>query len=408
MKDRVLMIHPSSDIPFLPPFEEFLRLSGFSAGMPGMIRDLGLQLGKVPPSDKTLKSAFTKPVTRSTANRIQDILAAKLPDNFDLLELSEKFKPWEDLKLRSNGASWFPAILSLREFSLRDRFPNSRAERFIHDRITAEYDCLEEIKRIALKPNQTKTDKALQEDVMKRLLHEHTFLDSNLIERASTVRMSDPERPRIEQQFWQDIRIEFYYSLLSNLSLDIMERFVELGIDSKGSDEMVSQGLMGILAPKREPDGQILYPFAQLLDRWKSVFSEDPNKPLTWRELSKAIPHQSDQEIAKLDPKSREYKDLWDIAMDTRKTRLKEWRSGVLPRDEQLLSFVENLLPENRDGHYAWLVAHLSLIWGRLIKQEMHRYETSGSLYDIEDGLLFRYQDIWKHYRDQAADILAT
>ncbi|WP_300499530.1 hypothetical protein [Marinobacter sp.] len=113
MKDRVLMIYPSSDIPFLPPFEEFLRLSGFSAGMPGMIRDLGLQSGKVPPSDKTLKSAFTKPVTRSTANRIQDILAAKLPDNFDLLELSEKFKPWEDLKLRSNGASWFPAILSL-------------------------------------------------------------------------------------------------------------------------------------------------------------------------------------------------------------------------------------------------------------------------------------------------------
>lgn len=187
-----------------------------------------------------------------------------------------------------------------------------------------------------------------------------------------------------------------------------MERFVELGIDSKGSDEMVSQGLMGILAPKREPDGQIFYPFAQLLDKWKSVFSEDPNKPLTWRELSKAIPHPSDQEIAELDPKSQKCKDLWDIAMDTRKTRLKEWRSGVLPRDDQLLSFVENLLPENRDGHYAWLVAHLSLIWGRLIKQEMHRYEAGGSLYDIDDGLLFRYQDIWKHYRDQAADILAT
>lgn len=408
MKDRVLMVYPSSEIPFLPPFEEFLRLIGFGSGMPGLIRDLGLQLGKVPPSDKTLQSAFSKPVTRSTANRIQDIFAAKLPDNFDLDKFTEKLKPWEDLKLRSNGASWYPALLFLREFSLKDRFPNSRAERFIHDRINAEYDFLDEIKRIAIKPDQTKTDKALQEAAMKRLLHEYTFVDNDLIEMASKVRMSDPDRPQIEQQFWQDIRIDFYYRLLSNLSLDIMERFQELGIDSKGSDEMNSQGLMGILAPKRDSDLRILFPFAQLLEKWKTVFSDDPNKPLTWRELSKAIPHPNDEKMAGLDPTSQDYKDLRDAAMDTRKTRLKEWRNGVLPRDEQLLRFVEDLLPEDRDGHYAWLVAHLSLIWGRLINQEMERYEGAGSLYDLNDGLLFRYHDIWKHYRDQAADILAT
>lgn len=408
MKNRVLIAYPTSELPFLPPLDEFLRLSGIAAGMPGLIRDLSSQLGKQPPSEKTLKSAFTRTVTRSTALRIQDIVTAKLPDPAKLDKLDEQLQPWKDLKLRSNGASWLPAITSLRDFCLEDRFPDARAEKFIHDRIEAEYEFLADIKHIALNPSDEQTDKSLKENAMRRLLFQHTFVDKELIEKACKVRMSDPERPRIENQFWQDVRIEFYYRLLSELSLDLLERFKEMGMGSEGQEEMISKGVMGVLAPKRRPDGRIHYPFAQLLERWKAVFSDSGGRPLTWRQLSRAIPHPNDKEMANLDPGSMEYRDLQEVAMQTRKTRLREWRGGVLPKDEQLVDFIENLLPEGKDGHYAWFVAHVSLSWGRLIDQEVARHEKGGLIYPINEGLLFRYHDIWEHYREQAARILAA
>lgn len=408
MKDRVLMAYPPSELPFLPPFEEFLRLSGFAAGMPGLIREIGAQLNKVPPSEKTLKKAFTNPVTRSTANRIQDIVAARLPNYVDLETVTEKFKPWEELQLRSNGASWFPAIISIRDFCLKDRFPNARAERFIHDRISAEYDFLVEVKRIALNPSGDKLDNELKEGAMRKLLYEHTLVDKDLIEKASRVRISDPQRPMIEQRFWQDIRIDFYYNLLSELSLDILQRFKEVGLCSKGADEMVSKGLMGLLAPKRGSDSRVHYPFAQLLERWRIVYSKEADKQLSLRELSKAIPHPSDERLDKLSPGSLEYRDLKEVAMATRKKRLREWQDGVCPQDEQLESFIKNLIPEGENGYYAWLIAHISIIWGRFIDQEVQRHDANGALYPLDEGLLFRYHDIWKHYRDQAADILAT
>lgn len=38
------MAYPPSVMPFMAPFEEFLRITGFDAGMPGLIRDLGRRL----------------------------------------------------------------------------------------------------------------------------------------------------------------------------------------------------------------------------------------------------------------------------------------------------------------------------------------------------------------------------
>lgn len=406
MKDRVLMIYPSSELPFLPPFEEFLRLIGFDAGMPGLVRDLAHQLEKVPPSDKTLRSAFAKPITRSTAERIQGILEAKISDSLNMEELKDQMRPWEELRLRSNGATWLPAIAGLRQQVLNGKFAESHAERFIHKRINAERLFLLKIKPVLLSKTRTKHDQETLESAMTDLLYENTLVDRDLIEKASKVNRSEPEASLIEQRLFQEIRIDFYYNLLATLSLDLLQRLQELDIESLDSQEFISKGLFGIIAPNISADGKIEYPFAQLLDRWRTVFSVSPTKPLTLRELSKAIPHPHDEKLSDLDPESVEYKDLLYVAMQTRKTRLREWRGGVAPQGDQLVAFVRNLLPEGADGYYPWLIAQISIVWGRLIDQEM---EKSGELpCSFENRMLFRFQDVWERYEAQAASILAT
>lgn len=392
-------------MPFLAPFDEFLRITGFDAGMPGLIRDLGRRLKKPVPSEKTMQTAFRKNTTRSTADRILDVLHASLPEDFDTDELADKLRPWEDLNVGSNGASWYPAVMGLRKYQLKEALPYSRAEKLINDRVKAEYEFLAELKDIEQRPIVGKEDRSLKEQSFIRLLHDHTFVDKSLIENALHTNQSDPGSETVLNRLWQEMRIDFYYNLISALSLDLMQRFRELEIDSGHLDEMVATGPLGTLAPIRDPSGKVTYPFERLLERWKFVFADSPEQPLSWRQLSKAIPHPSDEVVAKLDPSSLEYKDLVEKANETRKTRLREWRGGTSPKREQLEQFVVNLVPEDRDAHYALLVGYIAVAWGRLVDQEMAKNEDAGHYHSMDESLLFRYQRVWDEYRDQAAEI---
>jgi hypothetical protein len=406
MKDRVLVAYPASELPFVPPFEQFLKLLGFNSGMSGMVKEIGLEAGKVPPSEKTLKTAFKHTVTRSTAERIRDIMMLRIPEGEDLNELEKSLEPWDNLKLRSNGASWYPAISGLRKWTLKDRFPNCRAEQFIYRRINEEYRFLSKVKPIVSSPVRTAQERKIPENAMKQLLIDHTFVDQELLEKASVLPLSAEEAPQILTALWREIRTDFYYQLMCNLSLDIIDRFRDLGIQSPSKQELLEKGLMGSLAPRLDLDGKIIYPFARLLERWTHSFSGNPEKPMTWQQLSKAMPHAHDEKVKQLDPDSVEYKDLQEIAKQTRKRRLREWRGGVSPSDEQLYQFVVNLVPKDEDAYYTWLIARIAVMWGRFIDEESLGLEEGNA--DLMSGLMFRYQDVWAHYKDQAADLLAA
>lgn len=92
----MLMTYPLSVMPFLAPFE---------AGIPGLIRDRGRGY-KPAPFDKTMQTVFRKNTARPTADLILDILHSTFQDEFDTNELTEKLRPWEDMDVGSNGASW--------------------------------------------------------------------------------------------------------------------------------------------------------------------------------------------------------------------------------------------------------------------------------------------------------------
>ncbi|MFL1486312.1 hypothetical protein [Marinobacter sp. LN3S78] len=412
MKDRVLMAYPPSDIPFLPPYEEFVRLIGLSGGMAGAIRNVAIEMGKVPPDAKTLRKAFREPVTRSVAERMKAIYESRISDSNAIDRIIEEFRPWEELQLRSNGASWLPAIRSFRDLILKDRFPESRAEQFLQTRIDAEYDFLKEIKPVVHAKTRSTADLELTQSALKRLLQHHTFIGKELIEEACEITRSDSGKfarnASAEQRFWQDMRIDFYYNLLSQISLDVLESLNTEDITPQAREMLVTQGFVGSLAPTVDQEGNITFPFTHLLEEWRRVFSGEEEEVLPLRRLADSIPHPSDEQMARLDPATREYQDLASQARETRKTRLKEWRSGVLPKDDQLEGFVLNLVPDQAEFRYAHFRAQLSVIWNRLIKQEVARHRDDGALYQLKEGLLFRYEDIWGNYKDQAAKTMAA
>lgn len=371
---------------------------------------MGLELGMVPPSDKTLKTAMFKPVTQATADRVKDIVITKLADSVNIMRQTERFAAWESLNMASNGASWFPAMLSFRDHTLKDQFPNSRAEKFIHQRVTAELELLTKIRELSsTSKNLSNEHQRFGTKLVLQLLAKHTFVDKHLINMANTIKPSSPNALKIQNRFLQEVRIDFYYNLLSNLSLDALPIFAQAVSGSPASlHEYADHGIFGLIAPQIGDDGKVTYPFARLLERWKYIFSDTPDKPLSWREIARAIPHPSDEKLEKLDPRSQEYRDVCDVAMETKKKRLQEWRSGVSPQTDQLIGFVKNLVPEGLNGTPAWFIGDIAISWGRLIDGEMKASKPEDAAFPIEKGLLFRFEDVWEHYKGQAASMMAT
>lgn len=415
MKNGIMVTLPPLDVFFLPHVSDFLRITlGDSGSFPRLIEGMAEAAGIKAPHRTTLKKAEREPVTRSAAMKIQRVWHSSVPDKGFLKDLEIASQPWDDLQLKNNGSSWTAYLAGIERSKIGSALKDSRVASFVEKRIAQEKSFLDWIKQETSRNPKKRPQLAVWIRQAQEFLEDNTFVDPELISLIAEIDHTarDPESVEwlrgksILRLINHQLRIDFYYTLLCELALDVADYLATHGVYEAHREQLVDWGFVGDIAPKsssrRSRRGR---PLVLLFEVWRRRLSELAGEEVTVRKMAGYLPlpgNCTEDEFLSYSSES---------PGDHKYRRFKKWRNGEIPDQSDLETFIARLCEGHDSDHYlAWMKAQAALAWGRLIEEEE---ETLASLFiahpDLERfNAIESYSKYWNRCQKKAADISAA
>jgi len=417
MKSRVWVTLPPLDVFFLPHVSDFLRIAlGDSGSFPRLVKTMANAAGVEAPHLNTLKKAEQKPVTPSTAMKIKRVWHASIPDKQFLDSIEAAVEPWNGLQLKNNGSSWVAALAGADKSKIGSALKGSRVASFLEQRMAQEKAFLDWVKQETSRQPNKQHDPAVWIRRGQEFLREHTLVDPELI---SLIAEIDHTARNAESAEWRkgksilhlvnhQLRIDFYYTLLCELALDVAEYLAAHGVYEAHRQQLVDQGFVGDIAPRSSPLGTLSEqdrPLIRLFEAWKHRLSALNGCDFSYRRMASYLPLPGDSAGEEFVSPAG-----YTLAM-LKYRKLKRWRSGTIPDLSDLETFIARLCAGHDSDHYlAWMKAQAALAWGRLIDEEEEALASIATTHpDLQCfNAIGSYSAYWNHYQKQAADISAA
>ena len=399
MAKKVVIDLPLVETPVLPPLKDVMTWFGLPATPAEAVREMARREGVAPPADsKTLRKLTSSDgISTRKASEIESFIARVSPE---IEALSESVSDCKYYKL-SNGWQW---DMCMRSFAEERLLAPGHAAGFVRERIKSE-------QRLIKRAREAITNGGSNEDIARVIsdsLDYKCSVPRTVVERGVegwVVLLADSDSPSQAALLrWLHYgRIDFYYRLLCEFSLDLLVAMKEAPNFSEVKERMVLEGAFSRMAPQ-EGGASDWRPFEALMDSWRLQLGD--GKPLSWRRLASYMPTPKRRLAETMEPERE--KDQAAADFETQWRRLHEWRNGTVPQDDQLRAFVKNILPEGYDVRLSLLMAKISLAWSAFIRQEAELANSHGALKPKEhNSLLASFPDYWNEYRDQAAELAA-
>jgi len=417
MAERFRIGLPETAFPFIPPADKFLEYLGRPGGMAAIINELGVRLDKPLPDPKTVRKAVKQGVTARSGEKIKEILESiATPEMYEYLT-SSYLAPWMETSFSNNGLAWLCMIKGEHLRLFEADHPETFTEKFLKRRAEQEMVLFETAREIQ---KQGDTESAIEElwwETLKPFLRENTLVGSSHIDIAlqaaadfkSSTGQSRREKAGLLLGLYARIRIDFYYHLLCNASLDIIQWCKENGtLDSYDRQWLVENSFVGDMVPTFDGEAMTL-PFERLLDAWRGRITKDGSK-LPWVEVADRLPNPYGLGVDQSRSPRQTVEDRKENIRRNKKSRLREWRNGTRPSAEQLQQFIRNLIPEDKSVLMAHTRAELAAIWGAFILDEWRAFEKCGLNDALRQTLpaFERFPVYWAGYKSQAASIFAA
>ncbi|MCK0164940.1 hypothetical protein [Marinobacter sp. S6332] len=417
MKNRIRVTLPPLDVFFLPHVSDFLRIAlGDSGSFPRLVKTMANAAGVEAPHPNTLKKAEQQPVTPSTAMKIKRVWRASFPDKQFLESIEAAVEPWNGLQLKNNGSSWVAALAGADKSKIGSALKGSRVASFLEKRMAQEKAFLDWVKQETSRQPNKQHEPAVWIRRGQEFLREHTLVDPELI---SLIAEIDHTARNPEGAEWlkgksilhlvnHQLRVDFYYTLLCELALDVADYLVAHGAYETHKQQLVDQGFVGDIAPRssaQEALSEKDRPLIRLFEVWKYRLSALNDCDVSYRRMASYLPLPGDcseDEFA-----SRAF----ETPADHKYGKLKRWRKGTIPDLSDFEIFIARLCAGHDSDHYlAWMKAQAALAWGRLIDEEE---EALASIFTTHPDLqcfnaIGSYSTYWNRYHKKAADIAAA
>ena len=417
MKNRIRVTLPPLDVFFLPHVSDFLRIAlGDLGSFPRLVKTMANAAGVEAPHLNTLKKAEQQPVTPSTAMKIKRVWRASIPDKQFLESIEAAVEPWNGLQLKNNGSSWVAALAGADKSKIGSALKGSRVASFLEQRMAQEKAFLDWVKQETSRQPNKQHDPAVWIRRGQEFLREHTLVDPELI---SLIAEIDHTTRNPESVEWlrgkcilrvvnHQLRVDFYYTLLCELALDVADYLVAHGAYETHKQQLVDQGFVGDIAPRssaQEAPSEKDSPLIRLFEVWKHQLSALNGCDFSYRRMASYLPLPGDcseEEFA-----SRAF----ETPADHKYGKLKRWRKGTIPDLSDFETFIARLCAGHDSDHYlAWMKAQVALAWGRLIDEEEDALASIATTHpDLQCfNAIGSYSTYWNCYQKQAADISAA
>ncbi|GBO88998.1 hypothetical protein [Marinobacter salsuginis] len=417
MKNRIRVTLPPLDVFFLPHVSDFLRIAlGDSGSFPRLVKTMANAAGVEAPHLNTLKKAEQQPVTPSTAMKIKRVWRASIPDKQFLESIEAAVEPWNGLQLKNNGSSWVAALAGADKSKIGSALKGSRVASFLEKRMAQEKAFLDWVKQETSRQPNKQHDPAVWIRRGQEFLREHTLVDPELVFLIAEI---DHTARNPEGAEWlkgksilhlvnHQLRVDFYYTLLCELALDVADYLVAHGAYETHKQQLVDQGFVGDIAPRssaQEAPSEKDSPLIRLFEVWKYRLSALNDCDFSYRRMASYLPLPGDcseDEFA-----SRAF----ETPADHKYGKLKRWRKGTIPDLSDFEIFIARLCAGHDSDHYlAWIKAQVALAWGRLIDEEEEALASILTAHpDLQSfNAIGSYSKYWSQYQKQAADISAA
>ena len=420
MTERFRIGLPETAFPFIPPADKFLEYLGRPGGLAGMINELGARLNQPLPDPKTVRKAVKEGVTPRSGQKIKEVLASVLtPEMHDYIT-SPDLTPWMESSPNNNGLAWLCMSKGEHLRIFQTDYPETFTEQFVKRRAEQEMDLFQAGLDIQ-KSNVTPTVFQKQwRETLKIFLRDKTRVDSSHIEtglQAAATLQSSTGPARREQAglllgLYTRLRIDFYYHLLCNVSLDLTRWFNEQNtLNNHDRQWLVEHSFFGDMVPAFDGSALTL-PLERLLDTWRRNATQD-RREVSWAKIAECLPNPYGLDADKSRASYQTVEAREEDIRKNKKSRLREWRNGTRPDSDQLQQFIQNLVPEDsedKDVSLATMQANVAVIWGAFVLDEWAVFDKCGLHGALSDTIpaFERFPAYWADYQAQAARILAA
>lgn len=390
--------------------------------MPGGIADVINKLGnrEGEPSiidPKTVRKAVKTGVSQRSFDQIKSILdTVASPEVHDYIT-SPYLKPWMEAKVRQNGLAW---LCMARGMHLRNSPPNRSetfSEQFIKQRAEQEMELLKTGQGIQKNSPSPEVFDEHWCQYLNAFLKQHTDVEPTLIDRglqAWIAFKSGTGQPHKDQvgllfRLYTRLRIDFYYQLLCNLSLDLIHWFKEGEGIARHEQWLIENSLFGDMVPAFDGH-RLTLPFERLLDTWRRNAAPGGGD-WSWAHIAQSLPDPHGVELgAQSLAKNQTREDREAAIRKNKKSRLREWRQGTRPKSDQFQQFMHNLISDESDASSAIMRADIACTWGAFILDELALFEEHGLMSALHETLpaFELYPAYWTKYQAQAAQIVAA
>ncbi|MFC0267923.1 hypothetical protein [Kushneria aurantia] len=336
----------------------------------------------------------------------------------DLAELLNRITPQEAVVKDTNGTKWLMFSQVLLE-SINKHQPIQKIKlpltfSFLEGRAKAERRLIltcHQVRKMEVSPEKkiSRMHKAIYE-----AFRHHTLLNSQEIQSYSTA-MIDASRPRQHRTLKMktdvlkclfSLRMDFYHQLLASFMSDMLSLRESLELPATLEDTLLNHGGMGKLIPLLE-NGRLTTPTYRLYEFWRDAFSS-PERPLSYHSMAKHLPCPSAERTRVTGHADQQ--DIQNAADNTRLRRLKEWRHGTVPKNDQLTDFLESLTGNHYGAFFPFIMTRVATTWTKWIEQEQIQLDQLvNEAPALEEHLnlewfmerFSRYPEYWAHAKAQ-------
>jgi len=418
MAEKIRIGLPESAFPFMPPASKFLAYLGMSGGIAGLVNKLSHRPEQPLLIDpKTVRKAVREGVSPRSFAQIKDLLdSVATPEIYEYIN-SSYLLPWMETRQHQNGLSWLFIARGEHLRIFKDPRPETFTEQFIKRRAEQEMELIQTGQEIReKKPSPEFFDQRLCEYLID-FFKQHTEVEPALIDQGLHIWVSlksGAVQPHKEQAgllygLYTRLRIDFYYQMLCNLSLDLIQWLKESEGIAGHEQWLIENSLFGDMVPAFDGHSLTL-PFEQLIDTWRRNAAPDGGD-LSWARIAQSLPNPQGVDLEKQSSALGQTGDDRKAAIGKNKqSRLREWRQGTRPKPDQLDRFVRSLIPDESDASFAIMRADIACIWGAFILDELALFEEYGLIDAIHETLpaFELYPSYWANFKAQAARIVAA
>jgi hypothetical protein len=416
MAERFRIGLPETALPFIPPADKFLEYLGRPGGLAGLINMLGNQLDQPLPDPKTVRKAIKEGVSPRSFNQIKSILESVSTPEMNEYIAGQYLAPWMETTLRQNGLAWLCMVRGQHLKTFQNKQTETLAEKFVKDRAEKELELLQVRQEIQNNAETTVSEERWRETLNDFLLRNTRVESTHIVKGLETwmalkTRKDQPNKEQVGLLLglYTRLRIDFYYQLLCNISLDLIRWFKEKGtLGEHDGKWLVQDGFFGDMVPAFDGESLML-PFESLLDTWRE--GAGPNdSDLSWAKVSQYLPDPYGLDEKTSRAPNQTVEERTERIRKNKESRLREWRYGTRPEPEQLSQFVRNLSRKEDDVPLALMRLDIACIWGSYILDELATFERYGLMEALHETLpaFERFPAYWADYQAQAAQIVAA